>query len=80
MLDVKVKSSEYYSGSNEIFECKSEKNYRVSTQYSGIYGSKFCAYFGIILYDEHKKELSRKIFWLSDFSKTLQKVELQYFL
>ena len=76
MLDVNLNSLEYYSGSNELIECQSEKNYSVSTQYTGISGSKFCAYFGVILFNEHKKEISRKISWLNDFSNTMQTIKL----
>ncbi len=61
-------SKETHSTNGKILKIKKGKKYSVSALVSGKKGKNGCAYFAIILLDENKNEVERKIRWIKDFS------------
>jgi hypothetical protein len=52
------------------------QKFRVETEFTGLAGAPFSAYFGVIELDENNVEVNRKIQWLNDFSGTRSKIQL----
>lgn len=53
---------------SKIFSVSKGKKYILATEYFGITGEPFSAYFGVIFLNDEGKEVDRKIRWLNDFS------------
>ena len=67
MLEISVTSKEKFISSNKI-TVESNKKYLISIKSTGIFGEQYCAYFGVVMFDEKDNEISRRIQWLNDFS------------
>ena len=52
MLEISVTSKEKFISSKKII-VESNKKYLISIKSTGIFGEQYCAYFGIIIFDEN---------------------------
>jgi len=68
LLDIKSKRDNGFKSNSAIISVIPKKRYKISTEYVGINGDPYSAYFGVIILDEKGIELDRKIRWLNDFS------------
>ncbi len=68
MLDIKSKKDEGFDSNSAPISVIQKKRYKFSTEYIGIKGELYSAYFGVIILDEDGTEIDRKIRWLNDFS------------
>jgi len=71
-----LSKKEKYSGSSPKISIIPKKKYKVTTEYVGIEGKPYCAYFGVIIFDKNKKEIARLIKWMNDFSENQINLEI----
>jgi len=77
MLEISITSKEKFVSSKKI-TIESDKKYLISSKSTGIFGEQYCAYFGVIMFDENDNEITRKIQWLNDFSGIEQTYKLVF--
>ena len=78
MKIVELTLREIFSESLKKIPVSENRSYRVKAKYVGLKGRKYCAYFGIILFDKHGKEITRKIQWLDDFRNIQNNIEIVF--
>jgi len=78
MLEIKSDLSTPYCPNSKIFNIKTGKKYKVSTEIRGFNGKPYSAYFGVVFLDENGKEKDRKIHWISDFSALKNRINLVF--
>ena len=78
MLSVALSKTEELLLNGEPRNVAPMQKYRVETEFVGLAGAPFSAYFGVIELSENNVEVGRKIQWLNDFSGTRRKIQLVF--
>ena len=78
LQNISLNESQQFSENSKVYSAEIGKKYRVSFEYIGKEGSKFCAYFGVVQLDQGGIEIDRKIQWLNDFSNSNNKTEIVF--
>jgi len=75
-IDIQISKEESFANSSEKILLKTEKTYRIITKVQKYLGEPFCAYFGVILFNEKDEEIDRRIRWLEKISEN--KIHLSF--
>ena len=67
-MNINLYQKEFSTTNSDSISITSEKKYEVSTEVIGYSGKQYCAYFGVVLFDNKSNQLGRKIRWINDFS------------
>ena len=76
LLEINLDRDKNFGNSSETFSISSGNKYTASTEVQGIEGEPFSGYFGVIIFDNQKEEIDRKIKWLNDFSGNKKTIKL----
>ena len=68
MIEVNLKPDEKFLETSNDFKIKPYGKYRVTTKVTCFEGKQYSGYFGIVIFNNKNKEISRKIQWINDFS------------
>ena len=75
-LDIQISKEESFTNSSEKIILKPEKTYLVITKVQKYLGDPYCAYFGVILFNEKDEEINRRIRWIGEDSEKNNLVKL----
>jgi hypothetical protein len=68
LKEISLKSEEKFVETSKRVKIEPDKTYSVGTTVAGYKGNLYIGYFGILIFNEQNREISRKIQWLNDFS------------
>jgi hypothetical protein len=75
---VEIKNNEKFVATSNEFAITSNKQYAIKTEVSGFKGKPYTGYFGVVILDNNKNEITRKIQWLNDFSGNQKTYEIVF--